>query len=184
MNRSISLGIFLLVAIVAWWTITNKSGDNAQLQQPKSDQYVEIFMNEFEMTVMNETGSPDFILNGRHLQRYNDSTETAIQQPIFHLLQKDKQWVISADSATINDDDETIQLNNNVIMQQKNTQPAVTIRTQNLLINTKTQIAKTAAMVDVTQGGSHLNSTGMVFNNITSALELSSRVNGYYLPHD
>ena len=184
MNRSISLGIFLFVAIVAWWTITNKSGDNTQLQQPKSDQYVEVFMNEFKMTVMNETGSPEYILNGKHLQRYNDSTKSEIQQPIFHLLQKDKQWVISADSATINDEDETIQLNNNVVMQQKNSKPGVTIRTQNLLINTKTQIAKTRARVDITQGGSHLNSTGMVFNNITSALELSSKVNGYYLPHD
>lgn len=184
MNRSISLGIFLFVAIVAWWMITNKHGDKTQLQQPKSDRYVEIFMNEFKMTAMNEAGSPEYILNGKYLQRYNDSTESEIQQPVFHLLQKDKQWVISADSATINDDDETIQLNNNVVMQQKNSKPGVTIRTQNLLINTKTQIAKTRAMVDITQGGSHLNSTGMVFNNITSDLELSSKVNGYYLPHD
>ena len=69
-------------------------------------------------------------------------------------------------------------------MQQKNIEPAVTIRTQNLLINTKTQIAQTSAMVDITQGKSHLNSTGMVFNNITSSLELSSKVNGYYLPHE
>lgn len=184
MKSFISLGIFLLVAIVAWWTITNRSGEKTQLQQPKSEKYVEVFMDEFEMTVMNETGLPDYILNGKHLQRYNDSTETEIQQPTFHILQKDKQWVISADSATVNDEDETIQLNKNVVMQQKNSQPVVTIRTQNLLINTKTQIAKTLAMVDITQGGSHLSATGMVFNNITSALELSSKVNGYYLPHD
>ena len=184
MNSFISLGIFLFVAVIAWWTITNKYGDITQLQQPKSEQFVEVFMNEFEMTVMNDAGAPDYRLKGKHLQRYNDSADTEIQQPIFHLLKKDKQWVISADSATINDKNETIQLNNNVVMQQKNIRPAVTIRTQNLLINTKTQIAKTRAMVDVTRGESHLNSTGMVFNNITSALELSSKVNGYYLPHE
>lgn len=184
MNHFISLGIFLFVATVTWWTITNKYGDITQLQQPKSEQFVEVFMNEFEMTVMNDTGSPDYILNGKYLQRYNNSTDTEIQQPIFRLLQKDKQWLISADSATINDKDETIQLNNNVVMQQQNIKPAVTIRTRNLLINTRTQIAKTQDMVDITQGESRLNSTGMVFNNITSSLELSSKVNGYYLPHD
>lgn len=184
MKRFISLGIFLLVAMVAWWTITDKYGDIAQLQQPKSKQFVEIFMNEFEMIAMNDTGSPDYILNGKHLQRYNNSTDTEIQRPVFHLLQKDKQWVISADSATLNDKNETIQLNNNVVMQQKNIKPAVTIRTKNLLINTKTQIAKTEDKVDITRGESHVNSMGMVFNNITSSLELSSKVNGYYLPHD
>ena len=69
-------------------------------------------------------------------------------------------------------------------MQQQDIEPITTIRTQTLTIHTKTQIVKTRAAVTVTQGNSELKSNGMVFNNITSQLELSSNVNGYYLPHD
>jgi LPS export ABC transporter protein LptC len=137
MKGPLSLIIFLFLAIIAWWSITEKH-EEEQLQQAKSKSYVEIFMNEFEITTMNENGSPNYILNGSYLQRYNDSDETEVQKPVFNLLQKNGQWKISADNAIINNKNETIQLNNNVIMQQQNIEPAITIRTQRLLINTKT----------------------------------------------
>ena len=140
MKGPLSLIIFLFLAIIAWWSITEKH-EEEQLQQAKSKSYVEIFMDEFEITTMNENGLPIYILNGSHLQRYNDSDETEVQQPVFNLLQKNGQWKISADNAIINDKNETIQLNNNVIMQQQNIEPAITIRTQRLMICTKTQIA-------------------------------------------
>ena len=69
-------------------------------------------------------------------------------------------------------------------MQQQNIEPAITIRTQSMLIHTRTQIAETRAQVDITQGKSQLTSTGMIYNNITSELELSSSVSGFYLPYD
>lgn len=183
MKGPLSLIIFLFLAIIAWWSITEKH-EEEQLQQAKSKSYVEIFMNEFEITTMNENGSPNYILNGSYLQRYNDSDETEVQKPVFNLLQKNGQWKISADNAIINDKNDTIQLNDNVIMQQQNIEPAITIRTQRLLINTKTQIAQTQTQVNITQGQSLLKAKGMIFNNLTSELELLSNVSGYYLPYD
>jgi lipopolysaccharide export system protein LptC len=184
MKQVVSLSIFLVLAIIAWWSITTDYTGDDQLQKVKSKQYAEIFMNEFEMTAMNENGQPGYILNGARLQRNAGSDDTEIQQPIFQLLQENNQWKVTADQAIVNDKNETIQLKNNVIMQQQNVEPAVTIHTQYLLIHTKTQIAQTQALVDLTQGNSRLRSNGMVFNNITSELKLSSNVNGYYLPHD
>ena len=63
MKGTLSLIIFLFLAIIAWWSITEKH-EEEQLQQAKSNSYVEIFMNEFEITTMNENGSPNYILNG------------------------------------------------------------------------------------------------------------------------
>jgi LPS export ABC transporter protein LptC len=183
MKHFVRLGIFIALAIFAWSSITKFYSEDKGLQD-KSRHYVELFMNEFEMTTMNEKGEPVYILNGTSLKRYNDSDDSQIEQPVFQLLQADNQWLVSADSATINDKNETIKLNNNVVMQQQNVDPATTIQTQMLTIYTKTQIAKTRALVTVTQGNSQLKSNGMVFNNITSQLELTSNVNGYYLPHD
>jgi len=140
-------------------------------------------MNEFELTAMDDTGAPHYTLNGSHLQRFNDSDETEIKEPIIQFLQQSGQWKVSAKHAIINDEKETIHLNKNVVMQQQNIEPAITFRTQNLLINTKTHIAKTEKLVEITQGISNIKSQGMIFNNMTHELELSSNVNGYYQPN-
>jgi len=141
-------------------------------------------MNKFEMISMGLNGKPNYTVNGDYLQRANDSDDTKIKQPLFHLYQEDKHWEVSAKSAIINDKKETIQLKDDVFMQQKNIEPAITIRTQYLMIHTNTQIAQTKSAVIVTQGGSRITSDGMVLNNKTSKLELSSNVKGHYLPHD
>lgn len=184
MKSLISLAIFTVLAIFAWWSITEKYSDENRLHQAKTDRYVEIFMNEFDMTVMDDTGKPGYLLQGKKLEQYNNSSNIEIQYPVFHLAQPDRQWIVVADKAIVNEKNNTIRLHANVVMEQQNTEPAVTIRTQTLLIHTNTQIAETRAQVDITQGKSRLTSKGMIFNNITSKLELSSNVNGYYLPYE
>jgi len=184
MKHAVRFSIFVVLAILAWWKITTDYSGISQLQQAKNLQYAEIFMNEFEMTVMNEDGTPGYILNGSRLQRNTGSDETTIRQPVFEMLQEDNHWTIVADQAIANDKNETIQLKNNVVMQQQNVEPAVTLRTEYLLIHTKTQVAQTHTLVDLTRGKSRLRSNGMIYNNITSELELTSSVNGYYVPHD
>ena len=184
MKGLISLVVFIAVAIIAWWSTTADFDGDDLLQQTQSKRFVEIFMNDFEMTAMNESGVPAYILTGKHLERYNDSDNTKIEQPVIQLLEPGKQWIVSADFALLNDKKNTIQLNNNVLMQQQNIEPAFTIRTQSMLIHTKTQITETQAQVDITQGNSQLTSTGMIYNNITSELELSSSVSGFHLPYD
>lgn len=184
MKSFISLSIFFVIAIIAWWTITKDFNNDDQSGLAKSKQYIEMFMNEFEMTAMNETGTPNYILKGSHLERYNDTDETLVRQPVFRILEANNQWKINADSAIINDRNETLLLKDNVVMQQQNIEPSITIRTQRLMIQTKEQIAKTKARVEITHGGSLMTSNGMIFNNLTSELELSSNVSGYFVPDD
>lgn len=183
MKRLISLIVFIAVAIIALWSTLVDFGDDERLQT-LSDRYVETFMNDFEMTAMNDNGEPAYILHGTHLERYSDSDETRIEQPVFQLLDADNQWRVSAEFALLNDKNNTLKLKNNVLMQQQNIEPAVTIRTQSMLIHTRTQIAQTQAKVELTQGKSQLTSDGMIYNNLTSELELNSNVSGFYLPYD
>lgn len=184
MKHLVSLSIFLVLAIIVLWSITTDYDTTDQLLPVKSKQFAEIFMNEFEMMAMDENGNPDYILNGAYLQRNKNSDDTEIRQPVLHLLQANKQWKISADTAIHDNRKETIRLHNNVVMLQQNIEPAITIRTQRLFINARSGIARTGADVDITQGRSRIQSRGMVYNSVTSELELSSNVNGYYLPYD
>ena len=184
MKGLISFSLFIVIAVIVWLSITQDLSDSLQLQQTGNKPYVDIFMNEFKLTAMDESGAPGYILHGSHLQRFNNSDDTEIKQPVFHLLQKDAQWKITADIAILNNKNKTIRLNKNVVMQQQNIEPAVSIRTQTLLVHTKTQIAQTKALINFTKGQSQMESNGMIFNNITSELELLSHVNGYFLPYE
>ena len=113
MKRLISLVVFVAVAIIAWWSTKGYFGDE-DMPLTQSKRYVEIFMNEFEMIAMNETGAPAYTLNGKHLERYNDSDDTRIEQPVINMLEAGKQWIVTADFALLNDKNNTIQLKDNV----------------------------------------------------------------------
>jgi len=183
MKGLVSFSLFIVIAIIVWWSITGDFSGR-QLQQTSNKPYLKIFMNDFELTAMDENGEPGYILHGSRLQQFNNSEDTEIEQPVFHLLQKGAQWKITADNAILSNKNKTIRLNNNVFMQQQNIEPAVSIRTQTLLVHTDTQIAQTKALINFTQGLSQMKSNGMIFNNITSELELLSNVNGVLLPYE
>jgi len=183
MKTAFSIIITLVLSVMVWWSITDLTDDTG-IQLETSKPYAEIYMNDFEITAMNEDGSPGYILSGKYMQKINESDEIEIEQPIFLMKQQENQWEVTADSAILNDKQETILLTDNIIMQQQNADPAVTIRTSDLLIHTKTQVAQTRAHVDISNGISQIESDGMIYNNISSDLELSSNVNGYYVPND
>lgn len=183
MKGLISFSLLIIIAIIVWWSITEDFSDS-QLQQTNQKPYLDIFMNEFELTAMDESGVPSYRLHGAYLQQFNGSNDAEIKQPVIHLLKKNAQWKITADNAILNNKKKTIQLNNNVFMQQLNIEPAVNIRTQTLLVHTKTQIAQTPALINFTQGLSKVKSNGMIFNNVTNELELLSNVSGSVLPDE
>jgi lipopolysaccharide export system protein LptC len=184
MNRLIGLALFVTVATIVWWSTMGFFNDDNLSQPAQAKHYIEIFMNEFEMTAMNENGAPAYILNGSKYERYNDSDDAIVKQPIIFLLNTDKQWKISADLALVNNKKETVLLKDNVMMQQQNIEPSITVHTQRLLINTKSQIAHTELPVDITQGGSHMTSVGMIYNHMSSELELLSNVSGTLSIHE
>ena len=183
MKTAFSILISLALFVMVWWSITDLTDDSGIVLET-SKPYAEIYMNDFEITAMNEDGSPGYILSGKYLQKINESDDIEIERPIFQMKQQENHWEVIADSAIVNDKEETILLTDNIVMQQQNVEPAVTIRTSNLLIHTKTQIAQTSAHVDISNGLSQIESDGMIYNNISSDLELSSNVSGYYVPND
>ena len=183
MKTALSVIISLILSVMVWWSITDLS-DDTQIELETSKPYAEIYMNDFEITAMNEDGSPGYILSGKYMQKTNESDDIEIEHPVFMMKQQENHWKVRADSAIVNDKKETILLTDNIIMQQQDVDPAVTIRTSQLLIHTKTQVAQTRAHVDISNGISQIESDGMIYNNISSDLELSSNVSGYYVPNE
>jgi lipopolysaccharide export system protein LptC len=183
MKPGTSLLLFLLISTAAWWSITRDFEQQHRPSEGRDADYVEAFMNDFELTRMDELGEPRFTLTGEHLEKYRQKDITHVTEPVLHLLQENR-WRLSANSALLDDANETVEFIDDVVMQQLETEPAVTLHTQRVMIDTRTQIAQTDSPVKVIQGESELNSIGMIYNNKTNVLELLSRVQGYIQPEN
>ena len=184
MKRQIRFSIFLIAAGLTWWSTIDFFDKQDDIRPLKGKHFIKIFMNEFEMTAMDKNGNPAYILKGEHFEQYNDSDDATVKLPIIFLLNSDARWKISSKLARVNNTKNTVLLIDDVLMLQQDIEPAITIRTQRLLIHTKSQIAQTKAAVEITQGNSRVTSIGMIYNNISRQLELSSQVSGYYSAYE
>jgi len=181
MKTFFGLTVFIIIAIIAWWSVSEKTRQDKTLQGTTNQPYLQAFINNFKLTSIDISGKADYTLTGSRLERYNNSANATISQPIFNFLQPGKQWKITADTAIINQENTLINLQDDVVMQQKNTPQAIKVTSQHMQINTRKQITSTSSPVQITQGLSTIHSTGMIFYNRKHILELNSNVNGYYV---
>ena len=181
MKTLISGIVFIIAAIIVWWSITDRSAYNDHLQPVMKQPYLEIFMDNFKITALNSLGQVDYILSGKRIERYHNSENATAFLPVFKFLQQNNQWLITAKTAIINQKNNTIKLSNNVVMQQQNQPQAIKITSQTMLINTLTQTASTNSPIEFLNGQSKMQSTGMIFYHRKNVFELNRKVHGFYL---
>ena len=87
MKTAFSIILSLALFVMIWWSITDL-GDDTEIVLETSKPYAEIYMNDFEITAMNEDGSPGYILSGKYLQKTNESDEIEIEYPVFMMRQQ------------------------------------------------------------------------------------------------
>jgi lipopolysaccharide export system protein LptC len=183
MKSLISILSFVLLAMIAWWSIIGDYDSALKDQSTAKPDYIEAFMNDFVITSMDEQGKPRYVIEGKYLEKRNNSDDTLVESPVFY-LEHETPWKVVADNAILNDDNEMLYLNKNVVMQQQNADPGIVIHTTSMTIDTRTQLAYTNAPVTIIQGSSKLDSVGFRFNNITSEMELTSDVHGHFFPDE
>ncbi len=181
MKTSISFLVFICAALVIWWSLTKNNTDNETLQPVRNQPYIEIFINGFNITALNEQGKPDYTLTGKRFERYNNSNNATITEPVFNFLQADNRWLVTAEKAILNEKRNLITLIDNVVMQQQDKPQAMSILSDKMFINTLKQTAYTRTPVEIHKGDSEMKAIGMRYTHKNSRLLLKSRVNGYFL---
>lgn len=181
MKTILSISVFITIAIIAWLSVTNKNDSDETLQPADNQPYTEVFINNFRITAINAQGQANYILSGKHLERYSNSDDAMVKRPVLNFLQENNHWLVTADQAIVNNKTRIITLNDNVVMQQQDKPRAVKISSDIMHINTEQQIAYTDTQVIIQQGLSRMRSTGMTFDNRKGLLKLKHNVNGYYL---
>lgn len=181
MKQFIGIAGFTIIALLALWGIVGNYNSVQIPQKPDNTDYIEAFMNDFVITAMNDRGVPRYVIEGEYFEKRKNHDEARINKPVLYMKQQ-QPWKVVAETALLNEANNTVRLENNVVMEQQNAEPSVTIRTHSLTINTRTEQAYTNDAVTIAQGNSELNSIGLRYNNITSEMELKSRVHGYFVP--
>lgn len=180
MKHLFTLSVFVLIAL-AFWGLQNYEDKKAVTLTDEADpHFVDLFMRDFTLTVMDENGKPSYTLQARYFEHYNDKSRSLIEEPVIHLLQTNNRWVIRAKTGEIDNDHNIIILHENVVMQQQETDFPIHVETSQLVIDTVRQIARSNQIVNIIHKELHLQSDGMILNNASGVLELLANVRGNY----
>lgn len=184
MKRLLTLSIFVIIAL-AFWGLQNFDGDKDKaVNDHDNPRFVDLFIRDFTLTAMNENGKPGYTLQASYFEHFNDGSNPQIEKPVLHLLQANSNWIITAKTGEIDNDNHLIILHDDVVMQQQQTEFPVQVETSQLKINTRNQIARSDQAVNIIQRELKLKAKGLILNNSTGELELLASVKGKYAPVD
>lgn len=96
--------------------------------------------------------------------------------------QSEVPWVVTADTATIQQDRERVLLSGHVMAIGQNAETDTEIRTQYLELSPREYIAETDQRVQIRIGARSLTATGMLASLQDNRLQLKSNVSGKFLP--
>lgn len=181
MKRTISLIIISTLALLSWW-FQDIWKDAPIIQPQKDSHFPDYFMENFTLTNMDETGKPSYVLRALRMLHYADDDSSELEQPQIQFLGDGGDWTITAEHALILEQSNQIQLKTNVLLNRNASagQTPLTITTEYLSINTRTEIAKTSHLAQVSSKDLSLTSRGLVYDNRNGILKLVSEVRGVY----
>ncbi len=184
MKRLLTLFIFVIIALAFWGLQDFEENKDEAVNDDADPHFVDLFIRDFTLTAMNENGEPDYTLQASYFEHFNDGSNSQIEKPVIHLLQANSNWIITAKTGELDNDNNLIILHDDVVMLQQQTEFPVQIETSQLKINTSNQIARSDQPVNIIQRELKLKAKGMILNNSTGKLELLASVKGNYAPVD
>lgn len=177
------ISVLVLLALGSFWlyeVMRRASGDiipNRERNEP--DFYVE----KFSYVKLSKTGSAHYHFSGARLTHNPKDDSYDIALPIVSNLSNAKSpMTMRAEGARVNSDNSEVHLYNNVRMDRPGTATvqAMHVRSEYMLVLPDDDVIKTDKRVEITVGQSKLTGTGMLANNATRELKLSSNVHGTY----
>jgi len=143
------------------------------------------FVERLVFTRVNAEGDPAFRLSAERMVHYPDDRSTEYRNPEVVSLDPAKPLLrLVGDTGTSSADGVETHLRGNVVMTRAagGGDPAMTVRTDHVVIYSDTEIARTDRPVVIERGGSTLTGVGMEFDNSARSLTVDSRVRGTWQP--
>lgn len=143
------------------------------------------FAEGLVFTRVNVQGEPAFRLSAARMVHFPDDDTAEYEQPVVVSLDPAKPTVrLVADTGASSADGVETHLYGDVVMTRAASadEPAMTVRTDHVVLYSETEIARTDRPVRIERDGSVLTGVGMEFDNASRSLTVDSRVRGTWQP--
>jgi lipopolysaccharide export system protein LptC len=145
----------------------------------------DFYVEKFSYLKMAKTGKAQYHFTGARMTHNPQDDSYDITLPVINNLGAGQgQMTMRAERATVNSDYSEVRMFDNVRMDRPPTanSEAMQVRSNYLLVLPDDDEVKTDKPVEILIGQSRLAGTGMVANNATRELRLTSNVHGTYQP--
>lgn len=168
MNLRLLVVIFVMLSIAgaSIWLKKDASDETETAADKKAKQrhVADYYMDNFEMTTMDDKGRPSSLLISDKMLHYPDDDSTELNKPNMTLYREDsKPWVITADRGWVAADNKLVLLSGNVIIDRHSGPSNVPVKlfTSRLRIHPKTDFAETDQPVTMVSEKRKTTATGM-----------------------
>ena len=173
----LALGSFWLLGVI------RKKGEADMVDAPRAapDYYVE----KFTFVKMARSHTSRYNISGEVLTHFPADDSYVVTHPIINNLASGRPaMVMRSDTAKINSDSSEVRMKGHVDIDRPAFDKSAHfhLKSTYLVLLPDDDIMKTDTPVELLLGTATLNGTGMLANNATRQLNLSSQVHGQYLP--
>lgn len=177
------LALLIALALGSFWLyeVMRRAADDAEPERVRKEP--DFYVENFSYIKMGPSGKAQYHFSGARLTHNPQDDSYDIAQPVVNNLDSAKPpMTIRSQRATLNNDNSEVHLYDNVRLDRPASpaNEAMQVRSEYLLLLTEEDVVKTDRPVDITMGQSKLTGTGMVANNATRELHLTSNVHGTY----
>jgi LPS export ABC transporter protein LptC len=158
----IALVIAILCAVAVGWVYQASSKNIAVKPEMEIPTDIDFFLSQMKFRVFNKTGSLDYQLKSRYLEHFIKGDISHIQQPKIRVY-RDLQWHAKAHTATLFHQQNSLQLNDNVVIDRLGARP-LQIRSEHLLFEPDRDLISGKEGIEIESENAITTATEAVFD--------------------
>lgn len=177
------LAILALLAALSFWIERSVQVTDTNGHAGRADP--EGIMENFEALRTDPAGQPQYRLSAKRLKHYSGSKLTELEAPHFVQLDPEAGEVrATANEATVSAAGDEVDLRGDVVVERaaRPGQPAMTLRTAQLLVYPERDLLRAPGVVDLDDGIQTVRAGAMEYDAGQRIIKLSGRVQARYHP--
>ena len=176
MNARLALLLLLMLAVATGWFLQKpQSGSPVATAR---EQGPDMFADQIEVTIMNESGRPVYHITADYLIHSPDTDRFDLDRPFIELKRAaGDSWNITSERGQMTDEGDELWFLGKVNIHRQGSKP-LHIQTSDLLVKPNEELAETEYKVSITAPQYKINAIGLKADFRKDLLEFRSRVRG------
>jgi LPS export ABC transporter protein LptC len=177
-TRQALLPILLILVIATGWFLQNR--ETGSPGSTVSKQQSDMFANQVEVTIMDESGQPAYHIMADYLSHSPDTERFDLTRPFIEINRpRGDDWNIGSEHGQMTDKGDKLWFLGEVNIHRQGGSP-LHIKTSDLLVQPDDELAETNNAVAVSSAQYKINAIGLKADFRKSLLEFRSRVRGTF----